>query len=247
MTVAPTIAIIDPSAAWHGTPASINAAARPKQRVRASICPTSALGPFSLARWLCGGSRLRFVGGFGLMRSFDDCVSVSPAVPGRRQKEARFRKALPQCFILERNCPTAALSLRDHAIDVANTNPVGMQCDAPFGVVMGFGPGPMGSERTQIYVLYVIGFVDAVSVRHGRDRPADPGLNVHVFLESRPHQTVPKVLVPFAVLGDHLEWHTATRLEIDHIGIAFGMRLQRLHQHEEWIGLGQICRAAKVG
>src|SRR5712692_11046902 len=98
---------------------------------RSNVCErasalTSALGPFSLARRLCGGSRLRFVGGFGLMRSFDDCVSVSPAVPGRRQKEARFRKALPQCFILERNCPTAALSLRDHAIDVANTNPVGM-------------------------------------------------------------------------------------------------------------------------
>jgi hypothetical protein len=38
MTVAPTIAVIDLSAAWHGPPASINAAARPNQRVRVSIC-----------------------------------------------------------------------------------------------------------------------------------------------------------------------------------------------------------------
>jgi hypothetical protein len=38
MTVAPTIAVIDLSVAWHGTPASINAAARPNQRVRMSIC-----------------------------------------------------------------------------------------------------------------------------------------------------------------------------------------------------------------
>src|SRR5467141_2698465 len=31
MTVAPTIAVIGPSAAWHATPASVNAAARPNQ------------------------------------------------------------------------------------------------------------------------------------------------------------------------------------------------------------------------
>src|SRR3989449_9438455 len=38
MTVAPTIAMIEVSAARHGTPASINAAARPNQRVRVGIC-----------------------------------------------------------------------------------------------------------------------------------------------------------------------------------------------------------------
>src|SRR5437588_9429494 len=104
---------------------------------------------------------------------------------------------------------------------------------------MGFGPSPLGPQRTQIDVLYVKGLVDTVSVRNGRYRAADPSFVVHVIVKFRPYQSVPKVLVPFAVLGNHLEWHAGLCLQIDHVSIAFGMRVQGLRERAERIDLGQ--------
>lgn len=71
------------------------------------------------------GSQLRFRRGLRVrvVRLLDEVVGTGSCLSGRRQKEARFRESLPQRCILECDCPTTTFSLRDHAVDVADTNP----------------------------------------------------------------------------------------------------------------------------
>src|SRR6266705_414209 len=89
MTVAPTIAVI--SAAWHGIPASINAAARQNQRARMGICRS----------FLDKDSALPWRGGFTISsesrctcaaRCRSSTSEESPAGPSYH-REARTRDA----------------------------------------------------------------------------------------------------------------------------------------------------------
>ena len=71
------------------------------------------------------GSQLRLWRGLRVrvMRLLDEVVGIASCLSGRRQKEARFRESLPQRCILECDCSPTTFSLRDHAVDVADTNP----------------------------------------------------------------------------------------------------------------------------
>ena len=70
---------------------------------------------------------------------------------------------------------------------------------------MGFRPCPVGAQRTQVDVLNVKGLMDTVRVGDRGDRPAYPGLDIHIFFQSRTHQAVPEVLIPLAILSYYLE------------------------------------------
>ena len=71
------------------------------------------------------GSERRFWRGLRVrvMRLLEEVVGIASCLSGRRQKEACFRESLPQRCILECDRPTTTFSLRDHAVDVADTNP----------------------------------------------------------------------------------------------------------------------------
>src|SRR6266852_4465014 len=110
-------------------------------------------------------------------------MGLVASMPWRRKDEVRFRQSFPQCLVLKRNCSAAAFSLRNHPVDIAYADPVGMSGDTPFGMIMSFGPGPVGSKRTERDVFNIKRFVDTVAVRNRRNRSANPSLHVHIFLQ----------------------------------------------------------------
>ena len=175
------------------------------------------------------------------VRSRDQRPCIHPAMSRRRHQQIRFRKRLPQRRVLECDRSATALFLRDHAVDVADTHPVGVDGKAPFGVVVGFRPGPRQTERTHVDVLDVEGLVNAVAVERGRDLASNPRLDIHVGAKRRPDQIVPEILAPFAVLGDHLERQTAARLACDHVTIGAGVWVDGLCEEVQRVALVQ-CR-----
>ena len=89
--------------------------------------------------------------------------------------------------------------------------------------------------------------MDAVGICRGRDVPTNPGFDFQVFLQGWAHQLVPEVLVPFAILGDDLEIHTALGFELDDVGIALDLRRPVAHELGERIVFGQATWAWQVG
>lgn len=146
-----------------------------------------------------------------LMSRLNQIPRVTSAVPRRRDDEVCFRQRRPQFFVLKRNRSAAAIFLRDHAVDVADADPIGIDGDAPLGMVMGFGPCPGRAESAQVDVLDVEGLVDAVAVESRRDFSAYPGFHIHVRAERRADQVVPEIFASFAVFCDYFEVESAAR------------------------------------
>src|SRR6185436_17102882 len=145
-----------------------------------------------------------------------------------RIHRVRLRERGPERLFLERDRAAAALLLRDHAVDVADADPVLLDADPPLRVILRLRPLPRRADRREIDRLHVEGFflpleierAGRIAVELRRNRAADPGLDVHVHAEGGTDELVPEVAAPLAVLRDQLEGLAAARLEVHHVRVA---------------------------
>src|SRR5689334_12089834 len=114
------------------------------------------------------------------MSGFERLEGLIARMTGRRKDQVCPKQRGPENPILEGSASTAALALRNHPVDVSHANPRLVDRDGPLGVVLRFRPGHVNAERTEVDVFDVECLVDAVAIRNGWDRAANPRLDVHV-------------------------------------------------------------------